>query len=274
MKLLVNSFLKLLLLVTFPFSGIDSIAQNFQGEAHYLSKSTLEFGRWGATLSEERKKQIKQQLKSRLEKKYILTFNVEESTFDEEERLDAISGATDSWGKNFTPGTSYKNIKSNTLLQDQEFYGKKFLITDNLLKIEWNITQESKKIGDYICIKAIALVPSDSLAWYNFSWDRLRDNTDSDRSESEDIALTQIEAWYTPQIPVSHGPLEYSGLPGLILEVSADNTTMLCYKIVLNTNGNTKLKIPNRGEKVKKSEYQEIVMTKMAEMRNMYRERR
>ena len=46
--------------------------------------------------------------------------------------------------------------------------------------------------------------------------------------------MTDVEAWYTPQIPVGHGPAEYWGLPGLILEVSAGNTTMLCSKIVMN----------------------------------------
>ena len=256
------------------FGGADAVAQNFQGKAYYLSKSTIEFGSWGATLSEERKKEIKQRLKNRLEKNYILTFNIEESTFDEEERLDAVSGATDSWGKNFTPGTSYKNIKTNRVLQDQEFYGKKFLIADQLLKLEWNITNETKKIGDYFCMKALALVPSDSIAWYDFSWDKLRSNTNAEASDTEAIELTQVEAWYTPQIPVSHGPLEYSGLPGLILEVSANNTTMLCYKIVLSADDQTKIKKPGKGEIVKKSEYQNIVMSKMAEMRDMYRGRR
>ena len=275
MRSLKHNFTKVSLLMAFLlFGGADAVAQNFQGKAYYLSKSTIEFGSWGATLSEERKKEIKQRLKNRLEKNYILTFNIEESTFDEEERLDAVSGATDSWGKNFTPGTSYKNIKTNRVLQDQEFYGKKFLIADQLLKLEWNITDESKKIGDYFCMKALALVPSDSIAWYDFSWDKLRSNTNAEASDTEAIELTQVEAWYTPQIPVSHGPLEYSGLPGLILEVSANNTTMLCYKIVLSADDQTKIKKPGKGEIVKKSEYQNIVMSKMAEMRDMYRGRR
>ena len=48
--------------------------------------------------------------------------------FKEDEKLDAMSGATDSWGKNFAPGEQYKNVKSNTLLQNQEFYGKQFFV--------------------------------------------------------------------------------------------------------------------------------------------------
>ena len=30
----------------------------------------------------------------------------------------AMSGATDSWGKNFTPGDQYKNVKTNTQVQE------------------------------------------------------------------------------------------------------------------------------------------------------------
>ena len=86
-------------------------AQEFQGKAYYFKKSTLQLGSFGATLSEAQKKQIQEGLKNRLENTYVLSFNKEESIFKEEEKIDAISGATDSWGKNFSPGDLYKNIK-------------------------------------------------------------------------------------------------------------------------------------------------------------------
>jgi len=269
-------------ILLFFCSSFKAFAQNFQGEASYFSKSTMELGSFGATMSEAQKKQIQERLKNRLEKTYILTFNVEESMFIEDEKLDAISGATDSWGKNFTPGAQYKNIKSNTLLQSQEFYGKQFLVRDKLLELEWNMTSESKQIGEYMCMKAVALVPSEQLAWYDFSWDnaRQKDNKEKEASKASDssavmqIKMTQIEAWYTPQIPVSTGPMEFSGLPGLILEVSADNTTMLCSKIVMNPAEKSKIEAPEKGKEVTKMEYQDIISKKMAEMRSMYSGRR
>jgi len=258
------------------------VAQDFQGEAYYFSKSTMELGSFGATMSEAQKKQIQSRLKNRLEKTYILTFNVVESMFIEDEKLDAISGATDSWGKNFTPGAQYKNIKTNTLLQSQEFYGKQFLVRDKLLELEWNMTSESKQIGEYMCMKAVALVPSEQLSWYDFSWDnaRQKDNEEKEATKASDstamiqIKMTQIEAWYTPQIPVSNGPMEFSGLPGLILEVSADNTTMLCSKIVMNPAEKSKIEAPEKGKEVTKMEYQDIISKKMSEMRSMYSGRR
>jgi GLPGLI family protein len=107
--------------------------QEFQGQAIYFSKSSLELGSFGARMSEAQKKQIQDNLKNRLEKSYILNFNKEESFFKEEEKLDAISGATDSWGKNFSRGEQYKNVKENALVQSQEFYGKRFLVKDKLI---------------------------------------------------------------------------------------------------------------------------------------------
>lgn len=270
------------------FFCITVFSQDFQGQAYYFSKSSLDLGTWGSRLSEAQKKQVQERLKNRLEKTYILTFSIEESLFKEDEKLDAISGATDSWGKNFTPGKQYKNIKSNTLLQDQEFYGKQFLVKDELLKLEWTMTSESKQIGEYMCMKAVAVVPSEKLSWYNFSWDKLRNQNkeedneegneekvaDSESTEIQEVSMTQIEAWYTPQIPVSHGPLEYWGLPGLILEVSAGNTTMLCSKIIMNPSEKNKIEAPDKGKVVTKMEYQEIITKKMAEMRDMYSGRR
>lgn len=280
----INAIKTCLVILLILFSNPLLKAQEFQGKAYYSSKSTLELGNWGATMSEEQKKQVKERLKNRLEKVYILTFTKEESLFKEDEKLDAISGATDSWGKNFTPGKQYKNVKTNTLLQNQEFYGKQFLVEDNLLSIKWTLTSETKQIGKYTCQKATASIPAKDLTWYDFSWDKLRNSNkketenselDKDVDETDEaIAMIEVEAWYTMQIPVSHGPLEYSGLPGLILEVSNGNTIMLCSKIILNPEEKSKIEAPDKGKVVTKNEYQEIISKKMIEMRDMYSGRR
>ena len=249
-------------------------AQDFQGKAYYFSKSTMELGKWGATMSEAQKKQIQEQLKNRLEKTYILTFNKEESVFKEDEKIDAISGATDSWGKNFTPGEQYKNVRSKTLLQKQEFYGKQFLIEDELLSLDWQIGKETKQIGQYLCFKATASVPTSDLTWYDFSWNSLRkkegQKTDSINgvAKEPEIEMSNIVAWYSPQIPLSQGPLEYWGLPGLILEVNVGNTTILCSKIVMNPGEKSKIEAPDKGKVVSKKEYQETITAKMQEMRD------
>lgn len=244
----------------------DEDIQDFQGKAYYFSKAKMDLGTWGARLSEGQKKEIEARMKNRLQKNYVLTFNREASFFEEEEQLDAMSGATDSWGKNFTPGHQYKNVKTNSQVQNQEFYGKNFLVKDSLQPIEWVMEKETKQIGNYTCFKATASIPTHVLAWYNFSWNTL--NNDSDGDTEKETPMTAVEAWYTPQIPVGHGPLEYWGLPGLILEVSAGNTTMLCSKIIMNPKEKVEIKASDKGTIVTKHEYQRIISEKMKEFRD------
>jgi GLPGLI family protein len=245
--------------------------KEFQGQATYMAKSSLDLGSWGARMSEEQKKAVKARLKNRLEKTYTLTFNKSESYFTENDMLDAMSGATDSWGKNFAAGDQYKNVKTNTQIQDQEFYGKRFLVKDSLQAIEWKLGSETKQIGNYMCFKATASIPTDELTWYSFSWGKLRPSTpateDGEAIEPE-IDMTEVEAWYSPQIPVSHGPSEYWGLPGLILEVSAGDTTMLCSKLVINPEETIEIEAPNKGKEVTKKTYQETIVEKMKEFRS------
>ena len=114
-----------------------------------------------------------------------------------------------------------------------------------------------------MCFKATAVIPTDELTWYDFSWNDL-----SSDQENKDIELTSVEAWYTLQIPLNHGPAEYWGLPGLILEVSAGNTTMLCSQVIINPKEKIEIKSPNKGKEINKINYSETVQSKMLEMRN------
>lgn len=258
-----------------PFSGES---QEFQGRAEYVYKAQMNLGSWGAKMSEAQKKQIVARLKNRLEKVYILTFNKEASVYNEYEKLDAMSGATDSWGKNFTPGEQYKNVKTKAFVQEQEFYGKKFLIEDELLKIDWKISSETKQIGNYTCMKATAMIPTSELSFWEFSWGQLRQETKDDENdtadassedaEAEEIPMTEVEAWYSPQVPVSQGPSEFWGLPGLIFELNIGTTTILCAKLVMNPQEKTKIEAPDKGQEVTKKAYKDIIFKKMKEFRD------
>lgn len=269
-------FTKFLILTLLLGITISINAQDFQGKAYYYSQTPMDLGTWGAKMSQEQKKQIAARLKNRLEKTYILTFNKEESIFDEEDKLDAISGATDSWGKNFTPGEQYKNVKTLAFSQSQEFYGKKFLVQEDLKPIKWEMGTETKQIGKYTCFKATCKRSVFDTSWWTFSWNEVRQvsekSDDEITSEDKQIEATpqmiEIEAWYTPMIPVSQGPVDYYGLPGLILEVSVGSTTMLCSKVVMNPEDKIEIKGYSKGKVVTKEEYKEIISGKMLEMRN------
>ncbi len=87
-------------------------------------------------------------------------------------------------------------------------------------------------------------------------------------STEPEIKMTEVEAWYTPQIPVSHGPGEYWGLPVLIFKVSSGNRTMMCSKIIMNPQEKIIIKAPDKGKEITKKEYQATIKAKMIEMRN------
>ncbi len=278
MKFIVTTFLALFSATLF--------AQDFQGKATYKSKTTVDLDQWGGgNLSPERKKMMQERMKSMLEKTYVLSFNKTESTYKEEEKLAAPGQGTSRWGgmmSSFTAGPQYKNIKTQELLQDQEFFGKQFLIKDALPKLTWKMGNETKQIGQYMCFKATAIKKVDEMDWKSMRRKKTKNDAKTKDSIAKKDPLTEIEtpkeieitAWYTMQIPVSQGPAEYNGLPGLILEINADKTTILCSKIVLNPSEKALIKAPSKGKEVTKKEYNDIVKKKMEEMREMYGGRR
>jgi GLPGLI family protein len=83
----------------------------------------------------------------------------------------------------------------------------------------------------------------------------------------KEITVTE---WYTPEIPVNQGPESYWGLPGLILEVNDGKTTILCSKVVLNATEKADIKPATNGKVISQKEYDETVVKKMEEMRQMY----
>lgn len=282
-----NTFIKTSTFLLVFLFNFYAFAQDFQGRAVYFSKTTVDMDNFGrGDMSEERKKQIAERMKGMLEKTYVLTFNQAESTYKEEEKLEAPGQGRGGFGmmmSNFSGGAHYKNVKNQQILQEQEFFGKQFLVTDSLAKLEWKLEGETKQIGQYLCMKATAIKQVDEM---DFSKMRPRpprdekpevkkDSTKSDNPMDELEVPKEIEvvAWYTPQIPVNQGPGEYWGLPGLILEVNEGRTTILCSKIVINPEDKEELKIPTKGKEVSRTEYNDIMKKKMKEMREMYRGR-
>ncbi|PIB33801.1 ribonuclease Z [Gaetbulibacter sp. 5U11] len=269
--------------------------EDFQGQATYMSKTTMDMDNFGGReLSPERKKMIMERMKTMLEKTFILDFNKTESTYKEDEALEAPGGGRGFMMGGMAAGTIYKNVKENLLLHDQEFFGKQFLIKDSLVKLDWKMSGESKQIGKYTVFKATATKKVDAADWTNMrrrgnEKDKKEDDkkevaevkkdstkTDAPKDPFEDIEIPEeieVTAWYTMDIPVNSGPGEYWGLPGLILEVNAGRTTILCSKIVMNPSDKNEIKKPSKGKEVSMEEYQDTVKKKMEEMREMFRSR-
>ena len=146
------------LLFLFLFS-ITTIAQNISGQAFYQSKTTVNMDEIGRrNMDEGMKKMIAERMKGMLEKTYILTFNNNESIYKEEEKLESENsrGGFSMMMSSMTPGNQYKDIETQKLIQEQEFFGKQFLIKDSIPQLDWTLEKESKQIGQYVVFKATA----------------------------------------------------------------------------------------------------------------------
>ena len=281
---------KFLLLAAVLLSSLFAKAQDFQGMAVYESKtSTAEMmkmaGQQGKEMTPEVQEMVDKMLKRMFEKTFVLKFDRTASTYEEEERLDdpndpmaqgmKMAGSMMGGG-----GKQYKNVKDKTILQEKDIFGKEFLVSDSLPAIKWVMGTETKKIGNYTCYKATADVPVDKSNLMNYRPKKGAEEAMKNKSEEElkktnfmdmvEMPDTKpITAWYTPEIPVSQGPANYWGLPGLILEVSDEQTVILCSKIVLNPKEKAEIKAPKKGEKVTQAEFQEIMAKKIQELQEM-----
>ena len=250
--------------------GVNLNAQNFQGKAVYQTKTTFDLKLDSTRVTPEQQKRIEARMKDMLENVYELDFNTSTSLYKKEEKL-AQPGQ--SGGRNFMGsldgGELYKDTKSRTFIQAQDLMGKLFLVKDSLTMLEWEFKDDSKIIGKHLCFKATA---KKTVANNQFSFGRRSSQNDDKPKDS--LKIIEVVAWYTPEIPVSHGPGEYWGLPGLILEINADKTQIVCTKIVINPKDKAEIKAPKKGTEVGQKEFEEIRTKKMKEMREMFNSRR
>ncbi|MDC9721269.1 MAG: GLPGLI family protein [Urechidicola sp.] len=252
--------------------SISVSAQDFQGQAYYQTQRKVDMKMDNAQMTDEQQSQMQAMLKKQFERTYILTFNKEASMYKEEEQLDKPTDANQGGLKVMVLGGGagtklYKNTKTKTYADEQDVFGKSFLVKDDLETYDWVLGDESKIIGKYLCFKATATREVESMS---MSFGNAVDEEDS--KDPKTTTVTQIvTAWYTPDIPVSDGPDNYWGLPGLILELhDGEDMSYLCTKILMNSKDKAEIEAPTKGKVVTNKEYEEIMQKKMQEMQEMY----
>jgi len=267
---------KVVLISSFLLMGFLAKAQEFQGKAEYFSKRIMKKKSEKVEttskepLDPEIQKEIEIAVKKATEKQYVLTFNKTECLYEEEQKLEEPKPSSGtSFSISFSgDGKKYLNVKDKNSIVEDEIFGKEFLIVEPLVQPEWKLIDETKKIGDYNCFKAELVIP--------VSEKQRKEYEEFLKNEEKKPVLFKMEkpedkvvtAWYTPEIPVSFGPDNYWGLPGLILEVSEERLIILCSKVVLSNKEKTKIKAPNTGEKVSQKKFDEIQKKKMDSMKN------
>ena len=230
------------LLLPLAFLSIPLMAQN-TGKAVYTESIKIEIKLEGPQ-AERMKGRIPRERKSKKE----LIFSEEASLYQNAE----IEVGEQEQNMHFTTqeGANIKieyarpdnkthiAIKEQILTEKREFMGKNFLIKEDLSERKWKITGEQKQIGEYLCMQAI------------MGWEE-----------------KQVEAWFTPQIPVSAGPDIFTGLPGLIVYISVDQGKRVIEldSIELTDVDGKILKAPKGGKEVTREEFRELVKEKMKE---------
>ena len=255
-------------------------AQDFQGKATYQSKTQVDFDFGNRNIPEDRKKEMMERIKKANEKTFVLNFNQTASLYKEEEKLEQPGERGGGRGPRFgamtgTDGDLYKNIKDQRYLVKTELLGKIFLIDDALETLEWKMGSESKQIGNYTAFKATATktIKRPNMSAVFRRPGRGEENKEEEKAEEFTVKEVEIVAWYTPEIPINQGPGLYWGLPGLILAVNDDVTTIVCSEITMNPSEKMEIKAPSKGKKVTQAEYDEISQEKMKEMRENFRNR-
>jgi GLPGLI family protein len=201
--------------------------------------------------------QIRAALAKGSQQEYSMHFTPSESYYTKVQQLEKPKAGNTSISfsvQNGSTSSIYKNLQEGQYYKEDQIMGKEFLIVDDVQTYNWQLTNETKKIGNYTCYKAIYTPEIDEE-------EQAASEKDDDENESNSLLAMipdedpTITAWYTPEIPVSNGPGEYQGLPGFILEVKERNTILLCTKVEINPAEGLNLKKPKSGKKINQKDF-------------------
>jgi len=132
---------------------------------------------------------IKEDNKIKIDK-FSLVFNDTASLFsyiqpDEQDRMSWLT----------VKNTVYQNLKREQRTVFMDMWGTSLILSDSAVNHQWKITDKTRKIAGYECIRAI--------------WQK----DDS----------TRIYAWFTTDIAPSIGPESVTGLPGAVLGLATED---------------------------------------------------
>ncbi len=117
----------------------------------------------------------------------------------------------------------FKDFNAKKIVINYNSFFKLYTLKDQLTSYDWKLENEFKDISGYKCRKATCF----------------------------DMLGNEVIAWYSEDIPVSNGPKEFGGLPGLIVWLSAARSEYTIQKIVLNPKSNPiSFTIPTGGKEM------------------------
>ncbi|TXD62320.1 GLPGLI family protein [Polaribacter sp. IC066] len=261
------------IITTVVFLFVSAVnAQEFTGKAIYKtsSKSTIKFGKDQKGIDDKMQEELKKRLQKMNQKTFILEFDKNSSTYKEDEQLQAPNPQAGnkigvfSFGGSGSGSIYYKNIRENRFSNQTEIQGKRFLVKDTLKDFEWELSSETKNIGNYTCYKATFTKEVENTNT------TMKDGVLLKEIKKETIVTT---AWYTLQVAMNNGPANYQGLPGLILEINDGKKLIVCTEITLNPSVKITIQEPKKGKVVSQKKYLKIQKEKSDEMMEKFKGR-
>lgn len=151
---------------------------------------------------------------------YDLSFNSEQSRYQPGREVEQPKMT---WG--LPPGSDnvvWHDYRQDRIVAAKNIYEEHFLIKDSAQKHEWKILSEVRTIAGFKCRKALT---------------RICDSV-------------YVVAFYTDEIPVSGGPEQMGGLPGMILELAVPRlyTTWVATKVDVVSVKPADLAPPDKGK--------------------------
>jgi len=216
------------ILLVLLFIGFNSQSQDINGKITYKGEVKQTFVDSAvAAIKKEKismsyKKDIIYAMENAHPDEFVLSFKKDESYYYKEPTLEKnidLMGSRAGSSPYYVNKTLDKTIQASSVLGNID-----------KIPLEWEITGKTKKIGNYTCRQA--------------------KTTEKLYSRQGHFFYKDVVAWFTPDIPISFGPKNYNGLPGLILQIEDREYTLTAIKINLNPSEDVKIKRIDKKDKV------------------------
>ena len=208
--------------------------------------------------------------------KFELIFNESVSLFRsvvDDEAPDPFANAGGGGGggmrMNFRMPTAntYTDMAKQMQYEERAFFEKEFLIIDSLKQYKWKLSEETKTIAKQLCKKATTMITAPQMRMRVSMGRGGENNTDTTANTPRAPKETELVVWYAENIPVSFGPDNYSGLPGVIMEIDQDNGATVTTAVEVSAKYPKKeLVAPTKGDKMNRVQFQENMQKLMQEM--------
>ncbi|MBW0160874.1 MAG: GLPGLI family protein [Sediminibacterium sp. Gen4] len=209
--------------------------------------------------------------------KHLLIFSDSISVYrmiPENEAPDPFAGGAGAGGgggvrMSFTMGGSndagdlYKNFTQSKSILSSELAGKSYLVVDSITQQPWKLTNETKQILGYTCLKATRKITVQAAPMRMMVINGPGGNTNRDTSRPQPREI-ELVAWYAQDIASPVGPENHGQLPGVILELDTDNGATVYKALEFKKQVDQKqLKEPKKGKTVTAAEFSKMRMDLM-----------